>query len=56
MQHEDGGLLDYPCGLDVLVAEEHVGRDRPLRRELRDQEPVEPVEAGELLVDPGQGS
>ena len=55
MQHQHVGLLDDLAGLGALVPEQHVGGDRQLRRELGDQERLERVEAGELLVDAGCG-
>ena len=53
VQHQHVGLLEHLGGADPLVAQQHVGGDRSLRRKLGDQERLERVEAGELLVHAG---
>ena len=54
VEHQHVGLLDDLGGADALVPEQHVGGDRPLRRELGDQQRLEAVKSGELLVDAGR--
>ena len=53
VEHQDVGLLDHLGAVDAFGPEQQVGGDGPPRRRLGDDQRLEPVEPGELLVDAG---
>ena len=51
MEHEHIRLLQHLRPSDALRAEQEVGGDRATRRDVGDDQVLELVEAGELLVE-----